>query len=138
MITVSLVSPSPRPICSHVHTVTGQAFDEVICLKKICKVEQDKWAIAVVCGDVDGAQGIISADGGVDATAEFTFSLEIVDNFISLLAPSSFPDRAMSSSLITLEDCPLGLHLLCTFTFFSLVLRKYTYRSSCFSSLSDI
>ena len=40
----------------------------------------------------------------MDATADFAFPPEIVDNFISLLAPSSFPDCAVSSSLITLED----------------------------------
>ena len=73
-------------------------------------MEQDKQAAIVVCGDIDGVQGIISADGGVDVTADFAFSLDIMDDFISFLAPSIFPDQAMSLSLITLEESILRDH----------------------------
>jgi hypothetical protein len=102
--------PSPHPIRSRVRTVAGRAFDDVIRLKEFRSAERDKRVVAAVVG-VAGDVDKVSVDGGVDAVANSSSSLEVINDFVSFLAPSSFPDQPVSSSLVTLEDSVLRDHI---------------------------
>ena len=105
-------SPSPHPVRSRTRTAAGQAFDNIIRLKEFRKAERDKRIVMAdgVSGDVDRMRKV-SADGGVSVAADSSFPPEVVDDLVSFLAPSSFPNQPVLSSLVTLEESVLRDHL---------------------------
>jgi Reverse transcriptase (RNA-dependent DNA polymerase)/GAG-pre-integrase domain len=130
----AVVSPL-RPLCerSRVRTTAGQAYDDVMELKRFRNVERERRLLlkrnvavdggATVNGDaVDGGVATVGVvddfDGGVDVVhlrnisrnsgfaggaSDLSPSLDAIESFLSFLDSSSFPDPIDTVSLIDTE-----------------------------------
>ena len=127
-------SPPPHIHCNapHTHTMAGEAYDEVLCLKEHCRVAReskrssvgDDVARAVVAA-VDGVVVVESCavDGGVvdvgavvESHAGMLTDPDVINDFISLLATSSFPDQVLTDSLELMEVDILWDHFSSSFS----------------------
>jgi len=118
--------PIPHPTCGCVRTATGHAYDDILKLKDLRRVEHDdrrklasaggSVVAATVNGDVDNVDGLMEAvDGGVGvdgganlafaASADLSPSAEAIHGILSLQMPSSFPDAVdiETDSLVLME-----------------------------------
>jgi len=118
--------PIPRPTRDRVRTAAGRAYDDILKLKDLRRVERDarrklataggNVVVTTANGDADIVDGLMMAvDGGVGvdgganlafaASADLSPSAEAVHGILSLQTPSSFPDAVdvETDSLVLME-----------------------------------
>ena len=115
LLTSDTTIPSPRPLRerSRIRTTAGQAYDNVMELKRLREAERRRRASLKVDGVADG--GVTdggAADGGVISGALLGFARGItdlspssddIDSLLSFIDSSSFPNPIDTESLIEIE-----------------------------------
>ena len=121
----SLSSPVAPPSFSRpthdqprIRTTVGQAYDEVLQLKKFRRAERERKRTCVSNADALSAIGTYGgAPDGVDVVGELSTmspSLSVIDAFFSLIASSSLMDLPNTVSLPSIEGDILWNHVFST------------------------
>ena len=123
----------------HVRTTRGQAYDDVLRFKELCRLERDKQLSLVTLG-ANGGVGAVASTAALSTAAssctalsasieseDLSHSEAVVDVFFALIASSIFPASTDTFSFPLVEPCVLLGHVCLAFPSDHLALRAVVF-----------